>query len=39
MNLDYLAIGDYLVDVKTINYENIKEDLSENVKPKIKVRW
>lgn len=38
MNLDYLAIGDYLVDVKTINYTDIKDDLSENVKVKLKVR-
>lgn len=38
MNLDYLAIGDYLVDVKTVDYENIKLDLSENVNQKLKVR-
>lgn len=38
MNLDYLAIGDYLVDVKTINYDPIIPELSENTKVKLKVR-
>ncbi|MBQ9071928.1 MAG: hypothetical protein IJY25_02085 [Bacilli bacterium] len=38
MNIDYLALGDYLVDVKTIDYKDIIEDLSENRKVKLKVR-
>lgn len=38
MNLDYLAIGNYLVKVNTIKYDNIIDRLSENTKVKLKVR-